>query len=148
MAFHISSFDFILNNAVNNCKGIRMDEKWITRTIGVAIVRNHILFQLAEDILQHTIATGIPQHLRQYQKDFILKLEPVVEDDEPKVLTLEDLAFGFNIFLIALGISCITFVLEVVYFYIKIKMRKWLIRNIGNGVVLLNVLQWLRRYRS
>jgi hypothetical protein len=146
MAFYISKSTVTYIKYLKNCSGIFMEQRWIKRPAGFALDRNSILFRLVEDILQHTIATGIPQHLKKYHEDFILKIDPVVEDDEPKVLTMEDLSFGFNIVLIALGVSTIVFVLEVLYF----RTKKFIVENvrkiIGNVFVLLLLKQWLKRY--
>jgi hypothetical protein len=125
-----------------------LEERWISRPTGFAIHKNHVLFQLVEDILQHTIATGIPQRRKEYYEEMITKFEPEIEDDEPKVLTLDDLSFGFNIVLIALGVSCVVFAMEIIYYQLKIKTRRWTRRFLGKLFVLLNVLQWLRRYHA
>jgi hypothetical protein len=87
------------------------------------------------------------QWRRKYFDEFIFKIEPIIEDDEPKVLSLKDLGFGFNIVLVALGISCIVFLFECTYYLVKKFSLKQISQFIGNVLVLLNVLQWLKRYR-
>jgi hypothetical protein len=148
MAFHTSQSSLDYLKYALNCSGSSvLEEKLLTRHLGLVLHKNHFLFQLAEDILQHTIDTGIIHQSSKYHNDFIQKDEVEVEDDEPKVLTLKDLSFGFNIVLIALGVSSAVFVIEVVYFYLKVFITMNIIMLIGKGLVLLNVIRWLRSYK-
>jgi hypothetical protein len=146
LAFLMTERYFIFFNYHESISALFLKETYITRPEGVQMKANHILFQIAEDVMQHTIATGIPQWRRKFNDNILNKFEPAVDDDEPKVFALKDLSFGFNIILIALGISIFAFVLEVVYFQLKIKIRRCVRKFLGNVLVLRNVLQWLKRY--
>jgi hypothetical protein len=148
MAFHLTKHEYTHLKYVQNCSGIFMDQLWMKRNVGIVLRKNHFLLELAEDVLQHTISAGIPQHSVQYHNDFILKIDPEVDDNGPKVLAMKDLSFGFNIVLIALGISAVAFVLELVYFQIKIKIRRNTRQIIGKTLVFMLVKQWLERYRQ
>jgi hypothetical protein len=147
MAFYYIKQDLFVIEYSNHFKGIFLDEIWLKRPVGILFTLNNFLFKLAEDVLQHTISTGIPQWRRKYLDEFIFKIEPIIEDDKPKVLSLKDLGFGFNIVLVALGISCIVFLFECTYYLVKKFSLKQISQFIGNILVLLNVLQWLKRYR-
>jgi hypothetical protein len=125
-----------------------MKQFLIKLQMGMAVPVNNIMFQLAEDVLQHTIPTGIPQYMQKFHQDLLLKIDPIIEDEGPKVLTMKDLSFGFNIILVTLGVSCVVFVLEVIKFQLKIKIRRLVREFIGKLLVLLNVSQWLRRYHA
>jgi hypothetical protein len=145
-AFHISKEEFqIINQMYNRC-GIFLHETLLTRSVGLATTRNHILFDLVEDVLQHTISTGIPQQMDKYYDNIILKVEPKFVEDEPKVLTLKDLAFGFNIWLIAIALSITVFVLELIHFQFKIKFRRYLRHFLGKLFVFMLTRQWLENY--
>jgi hypothetical protein len=146
MAFFLNNYAFDNYHYVDKCPGIFLEERWMVTPKGFLIKRNHILFNLVEYIVQHTFDTGVLQHLRDFNDYFVRKIVPEIEDDEPKVLALKDLAFGFNIWLVAIGCSCIVFVLKLLHFQIKVKVRRHARRFIGNTLVLLNLLQWLKRY--
>jgi hypothetical protein len=146
LAFQMSKTDFDKIMYTFNSTGIFMKEKWMKIPTGLVLTRNNIFFKLVEDILQHTIATGIPQQMKQYHDDFMLRAELEVKDDGPKVLTLKDLSFGFNIVLFALGISTIVFILEVIYFHFQGIFRRNLRIFVGKTLVFLLVKQWLQRY--
>jgi hypothetical protein len=148
VAFLQSKEQLMIIKGLSGIIGTILKERWLNRPSGFIFAKNHILFWLAEDILQQTIATGIPQRRKEFYDEIIYQIEPEIEDDEPKVLTLNDLAFGFNIVLIALGVSCIVFILEIIHFQLKIKMRRYVRSFLGKLFVLMNVLQWLRRYHA
>jgi hypothetical protein len=148
LAFHMSKSGYNLMKHLHNCSGIFLEEKLITRPAGIETFKNDFLYQTAEDVLQHTISAGIPQHMVKYHDGITLKIEPEINDDEgPKVLALKDLAFGFNIWLIVVGISLLVFILEWVYFHLKITIKREVKRFLGNLFVLINVSLWMKRNR-
>ncbi|CAG9810552.1 unnamed protein product [Chironomus riparius] len=61
--------------------------------------RNSFIYELLNEVLDKTISTGIPQYIMKFHDSAIYKkYEPIV-DNRPKVLTLDDLSFGFILWL-------------------------------------------------
>jgi hypothetical protein len=59
MAFYYIKQDLFVIEYSNHFKGIFLDEIWLKRPVGILFTLNNFLFKLAEDVLQHTISTGI-----------------------------------------------------------------------------------------
>lgn len=71
------------------------------------------------------IEGGIIQYLFNYLLDFEVKAleEP---PKEPKVFEVEDLKFGFMVWLAACGVSVIAFLIEVSYVFAKSNVKKFI----------------------
>jgi hypothetical protein len=145
-AFVTNKVTFFYSKNILNCSGIYMEEILTKTAMGFTTYRNEILHQLIEDVLQHTVPAGIPQQMYEKTDNFIFEINHEVKNNDPKVLTLKDLAFGFNIVLIALGISCAVFIFECTFFAVKKFVGKNVKRFIGNSLVLMLVQQWLEKY--
>lgn len=79
-------------------------------------LRNSFIYEILNEVLEKTLPSGIPQHLIKFHYSIIFqKYEPVV-DNSPKVLTLDDLGFGFVLWLGACAISIVGFILEICRF--------------------------------
>jgi hypothetical protein len=75
---------------------------------------SHLNFKLSYDLA----ANGIFNYWFDYFLNFDMK--PMLEaPQEPKVFDIEDLKFGFIVWLIACAISAFSFLIEFFYFYVK-----------------------------
>jgi hypothetical protein len=90
-----------------------------------------------EELFQQLISSGIPTYLeaRDYPLYFY-KEDP----SEPQVLSIEDLSFGFIVWLIACCVSTLVFVLEIFHKFISVNFKIFARKVIG----LLIVLRWIR----
>jgi hypothetical protein len=80
------------------------------------MLRNHFLFAATEEVMQKFIPMGIIQH--SYELHNWICLRPIIEPEvnDPKVLTLDDLEFGFILWLTACGLSIFGFLCEILLF--------------------------------
>lgn len=93
-----------------------MKEKLQKFLYGVSLMRNNFLYNLTESVMSSLVEGGIPQYFLTYIEDVVLREKPS-DPVEPKTFSIEDLEFGFIIFLVACGISIVAFLIEIVYFY-------------------------------
>lgn len=61
---------------------------------------------------------GIPQYFLKYIQKVVLKELPA-DEQQPKKFSIEDLKFGFMIFLGCCGVSLVVFMIELAVFYVK-----------------------------
>ena len=73
-------------------------------------IGNSFYFRMFDKIIDNFIATGIMSHLVENHFTKKIKFEKV--EKEPQILSLDDLAFGFNIWFCACLISIIGFIAE------------------------------------
>jgi hypothetical protein len=114
LAFFIEDIQYSSYNAL--CKGAAVKLKNFTGDSSFAALftlDNSFLLNHLNEILGKIIPAGIPQYLYEFHKLMLFKkYEPVV-DSGPKVLTFDDLGFGFVLWLCACGISVAEFLLEI-----------------------------------
>ena len=101
------------------CQPKILKQTLLTYQNGVSMLRNHFLFEATEEVVQRLIPMGIIQH--SFELHTWISLRPVieVEENEPKVLTIDDLEFGFVIYLATCGLSIFGFFCEVFIFRVK-----------------------------
>lgn len=79
---------------------------------GICLGRNNFGFPMLKSLFPKLVEAGIPQYFNSYFKDFELK--PLLDDPaEPFVFSIEDLRFGFIVWLVACGVSSVVFMIEV-----------------------------------
>lgn len=78
------------------------------------------MFQHLNKLLERILPAGIPKYLLDYHMWMLFKKYEGFIDNSPKVLTINDLCFGFVLWLGACGLSIVAFMLEIVRF----KLRK------------------------
>lgn len=76
------------------------------------------------EVMKKIFTAGIPSYLDNFYLDIFIAKYKSLEEKAPKVLTLEDLLFGFNLWLCACGISIIGFCLEILTNCISQVLRK------------------------
>jgi hypothetical protein len=82
----------------------------------LCVPKNNFFSTLSHKVMNQLISGGIPQYLIDYFINFDMRplLQPI---KEPKKFDIEDLMFGFIIWLIACGISITVFIIELTVFY-------------------------------
>ena len=131
-----STFNALCRGSGIKVKNFRTD----TTLTALLMQRNSFISELINDILEKTIPFGIPQYLMDSHHSMLFKHyeKKIVKD--PKVLKVDDLSFGFVLWLGACGISFCGFILEIVMF----KVRKWMRTVVGIWMVLRILFMRLR----
>jgi hypothetical protein len=143
LAFIVQPEDFVARNAKLGLQPKQLKERFIGMHFGISTAKNHFMFHLMNDVLDQLISGGIPQHLNEFHKSmqlWRLKRKYIREVDDQKSFTIDDLSYGFWIWLIASGISTAIFLVNVskgIWGILKFKMEKFI------GLFL--VLNFLRR---
>lgn len=84
---------------------------------GIVTKPNAFYFEMIEKTVDSLIDTGILSYL--IEKDIGTKLKFDQAENEPKVLNMDDLSFGFNIWLGCCVLSAAGFLIELVGWPIK-----------------------------
>jgi hypothetical protein len=124
-------------NKICQCSSLLLEETLMTKPIGLAIDKDHFMFDLIEDTLQRILAAGIPQHSAVYHKWVLYRGISEEEDSDPKPFTLDDVAIAFNLWFVTLGISTFVFVCE--FLWVKLKILSFHMKELL-GFVLFFVL--------
>lgn len=93
-----------------------MKSKIRTDKFGIATMRNNFIYKATEETMSALVENGIPQYFLKFIQKVILKEKPA-DPNEPKNFSVEDLEFGFVIFLLSCAASSVIFLLEVFVFY-------------------------------
>lgn len=90
----------------------------------VCVATDNFFVNLNIKIGNDLVTSGIMKYWVDYFLYFDMK--PLLEPpSEPKVFDIEDLKFGFNVWLVAFGISAAAFFIEVFYFYFKFYSKRF-----------------------
>ncbi|CAG9810472.1 unnamed protein product [Chironomus riparius] len=114
-----------------------------TSLITLFTTHRSIIHKHLSATLDKVIPAGIPQYLFDYYKSLLFKKFDRIEDKSPKVLAVDDLGFGFVLWLCACGISVVGFLLELM----TLRMRMS-IHNFVGVFGILEVLKWYLRIRA
>lgn len=115
--------------------GIKLKENLMTNSVCFVIGSNNFIFELAETVIERFIQAGIVKYLFEFQGS----LKEAV-DDEPEVFSLNDLSFGFFIWLVACSVTLIVFACEVAIFWARIAGKK-LVQNIIGLIYFVRLLK-------
>lgn len=107
----------ILKSVLKENLEIMTKQTILIRHFGTSSYRNNFMFNLTEEVTQYLIQAGIPQYMRQYVTNFHFHLRK--ESRRPKVFKIEDLQFGFEVWIVACGVATGVFVVEVLLTYLK-----------------------------
>lgn len=110
--------------------GIILSERLCGVPMTIRTFSNHFMFQLMEETVQWMLNGGIFNAL--FRRHNFDNSENRVENEERrlnlmnelKILSLDDLSFGFYIWLVASGICCLMFVGEILFCFIFKKIKK------------------------
>jgi len=98
----------LCNGTLVPVKNFRMD----LISAGLGMTRNSFLWPIFDDVMKKLIPSGILQHLLELYGHFMYEKYDWSPEQLPRILTLDDLAFGFILWLTACGISIAGFVAE------------------------------------
>lgn len=115
--------------------GIRLSEDFLTTFHGISTVRNHFLFDLVEKTVQNSLAAGIYQQNFNFATWDRFRQVKEVEVNEPKVLSVHDLQFGFVVWIYTCWVSIIIFCFEC----LMVKSKNTLSDFIGLYLVVKNL---------
>lgn len=108
---------------------VMKNEKYQTFLTNTGTMYMNHMNHFVNEVFAKLIESGIPQHFN--QRVFNLFPHPQ-ELIEPKVFTVDDLWFGFLIWLIACGVSTAAFIMEIIISWIVGSVLKIvLIRHLG-----------------
>lgn len=84
---------------------------------GLSIYKNNFISHTSYKTMERLIETGIPQNSYKFFFKHLFDLNLPPPDKNPKVFAIDDLSFGFVVWLYACAISGCAFIAEVLYFY-------------------------------
>lgn len=100
-----------------------LDDKINFPAESICVYHDNFLYHFSEKVSNTLIEAGIIQYWFKYFVDFDLK--PLLNaPSEPKVFEVEDLKFGFCVWLVASAISVAAFFGEILYFNAMIKIKR------------------------
>lgn len=111
-------------------RGILLKETFPKHPKGYATIQNSLLYPVIESVIGRLIPSGILQNIA--RKSF----EPKLGAKSPKVFSIDDLAFGFMIWLAACVMSVVAFLSELVWKFSVLRVKKVLRTSIGLGLFL------------
>lgn len=85
---------------------------------GLGMRRNSILYPIFENVMRKLIPSGIPKFLPESYLFLVNGNNENKADSQPKVLSVNNLAFGFILWLVACGISILGFVGEKIVYLV------------------------------
>lgn len=94
--------------------------------LGFATVRNSIFFRMFKINLQRLFEAGITNifNIEQVRIELVGNYKVTEANDEPKVLTMQDLKAGFIIWLVAVSGAILVFFGEIVFFHCSLFINK------------------------
>lgn len=114
------------------------------QSYGIRVYKNNFIYHHIEDNMKWLIQGGFPQRHLQFIKDTILWL-PKDDGKIPQVFSIDDLQFGFIIWVISCGVSLSAFLLEVLYSQFKMRLKYFIETLLGLIFVIHLIRNRLRR---
>lgn len=111
--------ELMMLKLICKCSPIVLKQKLFTCQVGLAMAKNHYFFEVVQDIVEKFIPMGIMQYLNKLHIQANFKQAIFDPKNNLKVLNVDDLAFGFYIWLGACLISVCGFFLELTCFSIR-----------------------------
>jgi hypothetical protein len=85
----------------------KLGQNIVSFPVTFGVTKGSFMIKFANQIIPWFLQAGIIQHLQTYDK-----VETIYDIEESQILTLEDLDFGFVIWLVTCGLAIIAFVFE------------------------------------
>jgi hypothetical protein len=81
----------------------------------IGVHKNCLLYDLLLNVMERTVTAGIPQYFRSYnfEMNWNFKSNRKLAEDNRRILSLNDLEYGYVLWLIACGISTTVFLIEL-----------------------------------
>lgn len=121
--------------------GTQLEEVLYSTSLGFGVPKNCFLFHIIDKVVQDLISTGIMSNIYNQYMDYRYFAPP---QKEPKVLTVDDLEFGFVLWLIAALVSFVMFLSEFFLFKFLRKVKFCIIAKVKNLVGKILVLRGLK----
>ncbi|KAG5670754.1 hypothetical protein PVAND_000995 [Polypedilum vanderplanki] len=101
---------------------------------GFGMPQNHYLYSVTDKLIPKMFEAGMMKHFYDIWLHWRFLKDHFYEYDKPKALTVKDLGYGFNIFLITCAFTIMIFFMEIFVwkFKIYIKKRKEKLNSIQN----------------
>jgi hypothetical protein len=115
MFFLVSDFQIIKNVFKFAPKLIK--QRLLNKIYGVGLFKNNFMIQSTEPVMEILIQAGIPQYFLDYVFEFYFFDREELRG--PKVFSIDDLRFGFVIWLVTCGIALAAFAGELIVNGIK-----------------------------
>lgn len=141
LAFFLEDRVYFVLRHIYEKEGILLPQNFFTFHRGFALIQNHFIYPLIQEAVRRLSPSGIIRFL--WEKVY-LKI-PI--NKRPQVLTIDDLRFGFMVWLAAFGISSLVFVCEVTWVRTKNFVIK-ITRAIIGIVLFLELLSESRMHRQ
>jgi hypothetical protein len=103
----------------------------LTIEIVILMSRNHFILDPLNHVISRFTPAGIPKYLADYGRWYYYRPLPEEDTDTRRVLSLDDLDFGFVLFLAAAGFSLLVFFGELLWQQLWLKMARKLKVLIG-----------------
>ncbi|KAL7011826.1 hypothetical protein ACKWTF_014475 [Chironomus riparius] len=140
LAFFIEDNQFPVFNAICHGSALKLKNFHSYPSLTPLVTApNSFMYRTFKDVMERLIPAGIPQHLYEYQELKMFKKYEPENHKNPKVLTVNDLLFGFVLWIGACGMSVVGFMIEI----INLKLRL----IFGNFVGFFAILKLLRDVR-
>lgn len=123
-AIALSKIDYhVTKAAFKNTKVIQ--ESRNSESYGICVIRNNFGYKITGKVITDLTQGGIMQYLFDYLINFEV-WRRCLDDDvpSPTVFSIGDLEFGFIIWLVACGISFCAFIMELLWYFVKVKLPK------------------------
>jgi len=119
LAFCIPNDELLSISKTCKCSPKILNQGLYSYQTGIGLLPNHFLYDLTEDVMQRFIPMGIIQYMHEFHKWMNFRTDINKPSNEPTVLTIDDVAFGFYICIGACGVSIIAFIVEILIFGLK-----------------------------
>jgi len=90
----------------------QLDDRFDAINFGIATQHSSFYYRMIKNTVDRLTDTGIMSHL--VTTRVLVRIKYPQDEPEPKILNIDDLLFGFNIFLGFCGISGLIFVVELI----------------------------------
>ena len=112
LAFFIPNEQLAIIRQECKCEPMVLKQPLFTIQVGIGLLPNHFLYDLTNDVVQRFISTGIIQYFYEYYTWLLFYTEISNQETGPQVLSYDDLAFGFHIWIVMCCISSTGFMIE------------------------------------
>lgn len=120
LAFLFEGSQLRIINAVCQGSGVKLQNFRKDMVLMSLSVNQHsFLYNTFNEVMEKIVPAGIPQYLYKFHQEQMYKIYEPEADGSPKVLTFDDLSFGFVLWLGTCGVSLAGFLLELVGLVIR-----------------------------
>lgn len=108
--------------------GIAFVDKITRYPTGFAIYPNSDIFEVLDETLQLLVTNGLASYFHK-RVHHVLKFKD--DQKHPKVLSCDDLSFGFIVWLVACAISAFIFIVELLFEFILKQLKIFTLNFVG-----------------